>query len=215
VLTFLPPALFAQSLELLLSPDVANQEYSLRVLINCALNEKHRTTLLEKIGKQGFETLFHSSSDVVQMLSAWLLSHITLDESICPKVVEYGVFEASFPLLYSENVDVQEKGLWICNNILQNDDSGHITAKFEIIDKFIKLFDSASQKIVKILAQVLESLLHKDSCRSYLKNQETFLACNGITAIAEILAPAFPPLELEVLIAAVDLLSCLTLYNGR
>jgi hypothetical protein len=54
-----------------------------------------------------------------------------------------------------------------------------------------------------------------DSCRGYLKNQETFLACNGITAIAEILAPAFPPLELEVLIAAVDLLSCLALYNGR
>jgi hypothetical protein len=88
-------ALFNQSLELLLSSDVANQEFSLRVLINYALNgvsfkcytisilmldaETHRTALLEKIGRQGFETLYQSSSEVVQMLAAWLLSHITLD----------------------------------------------------------------------------------------------------------------------------------------
>jgi hypothetical protein len=30
-------------------------------------------------------------------------------EKICHKVVESGVLEACFPLLYSENVDVQEK----------------------------------------------------------------------------------------------------------
>lgn len=41
------------------------------------------------------------------------------------------------------------------------DDSGRFAAQFEIIDKFIKLLDSPSAKIIKILAGVLESLMHK------------------------------------------------------
>jgi hypothetical protein len=96
-----------------------------------------------------------------------------------------------------------------------NDESGQFAAQFEIIDKLIKLLPEApSPKIIKILAGILESLMRKDSYPSgYLKNQETFLASDGVSAIAEILAPAFPPRELEALLASVELLSCLTLYN--
>lgn len=47
-----------------------------------------------------------------------------------------------------------------------------------------------------------------------MKNQETFVECDGISAISDVLAPAFPPHEIETLIAAVDLLSCLALYDG-
>jgi hypothetical protein len=44
-----------------------------------AILEYRRNVMVEKIGMQSFIDLLQSASEVVQMLVAWLLSHLTLD----------------------------------------------------------------------------------------------------------------------------------------
>jgi hypothetical protein len=201
------------SLALVHSTNPREKEGALRMLINKTLQENVRKEVLSDMGTFTFIELLQSDSDVILMLSAWLLSHIAIDDRNCGILLSSGVLRYMVPLLASENTDVIEKTLWVVNNLLTSGIREHMIGKFSIITSLTSLLRAPSHHIIFTSCNILKNLMRKDSCQDFEENQKVFVDQKGLQVLAKQLEPVFPPFPHKTFLAVISLTHVFTLYE--
>eukprot|EP01113_Clastostelium_recurvatum_P021504 TRINITY_DN2547_c0_g1_i6.p1 TRINITY_DN2547_c0_g1~~TRINITY_DN2547_c0_g1_i6.p1 ORF type:complete len:893 (+),score=272.87 TRINITY_DN2547_c0_g1_i6:173-2680(+) len=218
------------------------QEYGLRVLINITLESAHQAVVFKRIGVDPIRALMSSDSEVVQMLAAWLLAHLSLNQDNSKAVLESYVTESLIPLLKtSDNKDVLEKALWVVNNLSLNHSHSHILAAkpivrpkaseddpdppnegWGIIPVLSDMLLSQHPMVVAAAARPLVNLMHKDRCSSYATNQTIFVEAGaapgqyaGIKKVVSILTRVYPPPPDDVILTLTSLLQVLSIYEDK
>eukprot|EP01112_Ceratiomyxa_fruticulosa_P015014 TRINITY_DN4367_c0_g1_i2.p1 TRINITY_DN4367_c0_g1~~TRINITY_DN4367_c0_g1_i2.p1 ORF type:complete len:1016 (-),score=186.85 TRINITY_DN4367_c0_g1_i2:92-3139(-) len=206
------------SINYIATTDLSQQEYGLRVLINLTarntLEGKLQIVIYKMLGPMAFIDLLQSPSEVVQMLTAWLLFHLTIqNDLIATAVLQSEIVQYLTPLLNSDTDDIVEKALWLLTNLSLVKDHSHLLGQFGITEILASHLSSFSPATLVCAAQPLRNLLHKDMCRDFVENQRVFCHHNGVKQIRDILSSTYPPPSMDVLLWLTSVLHVLSIHN--
>ncbi|GAM21062.1 hypothetical protein SAMD00019534_042370, partial [Acytostelium subglobosum LB1] len=201
------------SAEKLSSSDASIQENCLRYLINGSADSSIQVLLFSMVGPKQLKQLIHSSNEVIQMLSTWLLSHLCLNSDNCAKVFKSDLLQSVMELLSSENQDIAEKALWVLTNLSLCPEHTSLLAEHGVVETLISFIKRNNHTLIILSAVPLRNLLHKDTCNDYLDHQKAVCHSGAIQNITSILSCQYSALPKELIQSLISIIHVLSIYH--
>ncbi|EGC31432.1 hypothetical protein DICPUDRAFT_39928 [Dictyostelium purpureum] len=199
------------TVERLSSIDVSIQENCLRILINISTDDQYHKIILDLVGIKKFKELLQSHNEVIQMLSTWLLSHLSFRFENSEVILKSDLIPVIKKLLLSENEDIVEKALWLMRNLTINGNHSHLLIEYGIVDSLVDFLDKSNYHLIILASEPLRNLLHKDTCGEYLDNQKVFCHKKSTDKIKKLLTSGYPTNQL--IMSLITLIHVLSIYH--
>ncbi|KAH3744649.1 Guanine exchange factor for Rac 30 [Pelomyxa schiedti] len=166
-------------------------ENALRILINLCIREAAR----EFVFKLGFGPIIQcltDKSEVIVMMSYWLLSHVAMSVKTREQseaILQQPVLDSLVEILSKAVIaDVVEKAVWFMTNLCQSKDSCDILTQSNVCDFLLDRFTTCTvSNLLLVVAAVLRNMMNPDCCTYYAANKSIFCKKHGIKQVMQLL----------------------------
>eukprot|EP01116_Phalansterium_solitarium_P024544 TRINITY_DN9016_c0_g1_i1.p1 TRINITY_DN9016_c0_g1~~TRINITY_DN9016_c0_g1_i1.p1 ORF type:complete len:763 (+),score=251.13 TRINITY_DN9016_c0_g1_i1:108-2396(+) len=157
-------------------------EYGLRVIINTSVHARQQDRIRAFGGIESLIRLLSSEKEVIQMLAAWALSNLALDDENKLAILRGGGVKTLIPILaFSHNADVITKCMWLLTNLTTQEMHRQFLARCGYVKLLANLLKFPDEVVV------LETFRPLGNMMLEADNQKSFVQEGGLLHLVELL----------------------------